>query len=146
LKHWVEPSAQRNFLAIAVAIAAIMSVVLAARAASGWRERFAIYTDAAGWFTANGASSATVMVIDPPGWYYVSGQQAIMTPNEPLATMLDVCRRYGARYLLLEGAHPMGLNQLYLGLESSPSLAPRGTVSGIQIYEIVAIAGAAGAP
>jgi hypothetical protein len=144
LKHWVEPRAQRNFLAIAVAIAAIMSVVLAARAASGWRERFAIYTDAAGWFTANGASSATVMVIDPPGWYYVSGQQAIMTPNEPLATMLDVCRRYGARYLLLEGAHPMGLNQLYLGLESSPSLAPRGTVSGIQVYEIVDSAGSAG--
>ena len=145
LRHWVEPKAQRNFLAIAVTIAAVMSVLLAVRAADGWRERFAIYSAAAGWFTANGAGSATIMVIDPPGWYYVSGQQAIMTPNEPLVTMLEVCRRYGARYLLLEGAHPMGLNQLYLGLESSPSLAPRGTVSGIQIYEIVDIAGATGA-
>jgi hypothetical protein len=146
LKHWVEPRAQRHFLAIVVTIAAVMSVVLAIRAAGGWRERFALYSAAAGWFSANGASSATVMVIDPPGWYYVSGQQAIMTPNEPLAIMLQVCRRYGASYLLLEGAHPMGLNQLYVGLESSPSLAPRGIVSGIQIYEIVDIAGASGAP
>lgn len=137
LKHWVEPTAQRNFLAIAVTIAAVMSVVLALRAADSWRERYGVYSAAAGWFSSNGAGSATVMVIDPPGWYYVSGQQAIMVPNEPLATTLEVCRRYGARYLLLEAAHPLALHQLYLGLESSPSLVLRATVSGIQVYEVV---------
>jgi hypothetical protein len=145
LRHWVEPTAQRNFLAIAVTVAAVMSVVLAVRAADGWRERSVIYSAAAGWFAANGAGSATVMVIDPPGWYYLSGQRAIMTPNEPLSTMLDVCRRYGARYLLLEGAHPLALHQLYLGTESNPSLVLRATVSGIQVYEIIAVAGSPGA-
>ena len=46
LKHWGEPRAQRNFLAIAVTIAAVMSVVLALRSVDGWRERYVVYSSA----------------------------------------------------------------------------------------------------
>lgn len=144
LKHWLEPTAQRNFLGIAVGIAAVASVALALMAVGRWRDQYAAYSNVAAWLASHGAGSATVMVVDPPGWYYVSGHQAIAAPNEELATVVEVCRRYGARYLLLEAAHPLGLHQLFLGSQSDPALAQLASVSGIQIYQVVVSGGSPG--
>lgn len=137
LRHWVEPRAQRNFLLIAVGIAAVMSGVLSVRSALTWDDRYHAYEELAAWFAANAPSHTRVMVVDPPGWFYSSGKSAIVVASEDLDTNLVVCRRYGASYLLLEAAHPLALHDLYLGKQDSPSLALRDTVAGVRIYQVL---------
>jgi len=135
-----------------VAVAIVMSGILSARKAATWDERYLLYGRLAAWFAANASGQAdngaviypTVMVVDPPGWNYVIGSQrsaargvtAIVFANEDLATHVAICRRYGARYLILEDAHPWPLHRFYLGQESHPDLILRHWEGGVRIYEV----------
>lgn len=135
LKHWVEPKAQRNFLAIAVVIAAALSVFLAVRSAMTWDDRFRAYERAAAWYRVNAAPGSVVMVVDPPGWHYSSGGSAVVYASEDLATNLAISRRFGVRYWLLEAAHPLGIHSFYLGEETAPELALRASLDRMRVYE-----------
>ena len=88
------------------------------------------------WLEAEGVAGATVMVGDAPAFTWHTGQPAIAVPNNPLDTIVSVSDRYGAGYLVLDGARPRTTDELYAGRESHPRLALVYTVGGVQLYEI----------
>jgi hypothetical protein len=74
------------------------------------------------WLGAEGQEAATVMVGDPPGYWYHGGGPSIVVPNESVETVLAVADRYGARYLVLDHNRPRPLVSLYEGKETHPRL------------------------
>jgi hypothetical protein len=67
-------------------------------------------------------ADAIVMTGDPPGLYYHTRLRAIVTPNEPPETMLEVARRFNATHLLFDADLPPPLNALYAEEISLPQL------------------------
>jgi hypothetical protein len=97
----------------------------------------ATYSDLMDWLEAEGQEAATVMVGDPPGYWYHGGGSSIVVPNEPVETALAVADRYGARYLVLDHNRPGPLALLYEGTETHPRLILAETLSGnTRIYRI----------
>jgi hypothetical protein len=137
LRHWVEPTAQRNFLTIAVVVAVAASTFLALKSASEWDARYLTYERAAAWFRANAVAGARAMVVDPPGWYYSSGLPSVVFANEDVDTNIAICRRFGVGYLILEGAYPSGFQAFYEGKESRADLRLLAELEGARIYEVV---------
>jgi hypothetical protein len=74
------------------------------------------------WLGAEGQGAATVMVGDPPGYWYHGGGPSIVVPNESVDIVLAVADRYGARYLVLDHNRPRPLVSLYEGTEMHPRL------------------------
>jgi hypothetical protein len=72
--------------------------------------------------TLGAVSSDIVMVNNPPGYYLVSGRQAIVIPDGDLNVLLAAAERYHARYVLLEKNHPYGLDRLYTNPQINPKL------------------------
>jgi hypothetical protein len=80
------------------------------------------------------------MVGKAPGFVWHTGYLAIAVPNEPLDTVLAVADRYGARYLVLDGARPRTTDALYAGETTHPRLTRRYAVGPEerpwQVYEV----------
>jgi hypothetical protein len=74
--------------------------------------------------------AATVMIGNPPAWLYYGGHQAIIVPNEPLETVLEVADRYGAAYLSIDQNHPKPLEPLFEQQLSHPRLRLEATFTG----------------
>ena len=62
------------------------------------------------------------MVGDPAAFWYQTGRQATVVPNEGVETVLEVAERYTIDYLLLEADHPAPLDGLHAGREEHPRL------------------------
>jgi hypothetical protein len=89
------------------------------------------------WLGAEGQEAATVMVGDPPGYWYHGGGPSIMVPNESVETVLAVADRYGARYLVLDHNRPRPLVSLYEGTETHPRLwLLESSLGELRIYRI----------
>ena len=58
---------------------------------------------------------AVVMVGSPPNFHYQTGLRAIVVPNEPPDVLLEVARRYGADFLVLNASRPKPLADLLEG-------------------------------
>ncbi len=54
-----------------------------------------------------------IMINNPPGFYAATGFSSIVIPNGDLGTVLAAGKDYGAKYLVLERNHPLGLAELY---------------------------------
>jgi hypothetical protein len=54
-----------------------------------------------------------VLAINPPGYFESSKRPVIAIPDGDISTTLEVARKYGASYLVLEIDHPKGLSDLY---------------------------------
>lgn len=137
LRHWVEPTAQRNFLAIAVVISVFASGFVALKSSSEWDVRYRTYERAAAWFRGNAPADARSMVVDPPGWYYSSHLSGVVFANEDIDTNIAICTRYGVGYLILEGAYPIGFQAFYEGRESRSDLRLLADLEGARIYEVL---------
>lgn len=136
LRHWQVPRAQRNFAVLLVAFAVLTSAGLAVRGMLTWNERYDRYEQLAAWLAPRTAPDEPVMLVDPPGYYYSSGRPGIVATNDDLPTSIQVARRYGVRYIVLELAHPWPWHQWYLGNESPPELVLRETMGDMRIYEV----------
>lgn len=77
-----------------------------------------------------------VLVNNPPGFYAVNLQPAISIPDGDAQVAHRVALRYGARYMLLEGNHPVGLDALYRQPGSQAGWKYRTTVDETHIYEL----------
>jgi hypothetical protein len=81
------------------------------------------------------------MVGDAPAFTWHAGHPAIAIPNDPLDTILEVADRYGARYLVLDGARPRTTDELYASEASHPRLvlSQEAETNGAmwQLYEII---------
>lgn len=129
-RHWQPDVACRVFAGGLLALSALMSGLLYARAVWGggnlppWNERDAHYPQVEAWLAGRAAPDDRLMVVNPPCYTYFAGRPTVAIPNEPVETVLAAADRYGARYLLLEANHPRPLNGLYEGREAHPRLRP----------------------
>lgn len=78
-----------------------------------------------------------VMVNNPPGYYVAAGRPAIVIPNEDENTVLDVSRRYGASYLLLESNHPYSLDGLFRVPQIRSGMQFVAEIQGVMIYKFL---------
>ncbi len=144
LRGWHARTAWRVFAIGMVGLAALVSALALGRAGvytGAWNDRDKGYADILGWLKAEDAGKSIVMVGNAPGFTWHTGLIAIAIPNEPLATILDVAGRYGARYLVLDGTRPRTTDGLYAGQVTDPGLSLRHTVQHsetiLQVYELV---------
>jgi hypothetical protein len=75
-----------------------------------------------------------VLVNNPPGLYVTAHRKSISVPNGGIQTMLEVAKRYQARYLILESNHPQALNTIYEHPGDHPGLIYLFEVSSAYVY------------
>ena len=127
LPAWDVTKARRGFTWELVVLAVLVSGAIYASRVRNWNQADAVY--AAIGERLDAQSSAVMMVNDPPGYVYHTGQPAIAMPNGDVDTLLAAARRYGATWVVLDANRPAGL----AGLDDQPSSDPRLTL--VQTFE-----------
>jgi hypothetical protein len=103
-----------------------------------WNHGLESYTRLEGALQDIGASpDAIVLVNNAPGYFIASQRPAISVPDGLMDVSLEVARRFGASYLLLEGNHPAGLDELFRSPGDRPGLQYLSSFEGAHIFEIV---------
>jgi hypothetical protein len=124
-RRWRLGQAQVVFSIAAVAAAVILSGYAAALKLRSWWDADSAYREIGTWLDTNSFSvGVTVMVDNPPGFYYHTRIPSVVVPNDDVDTLLDVCKRYGVDYLVLDPNRPAPLKTLYEGQVVSPHLVP----------------------
>jgi len=107
------------------------------RSAPGWGKSELAYQDVEAYLDDQDVSSEiVVMVNNPPGYYAMTGRQAIVIPDGDLQTSLNAARKYQASYLILDENYPQGLGEIYLNPGDYPGISYQDTIQQIQIYLI----------
>lgn len=135
-RNWRVPLAQRNLTIIFLLFALLESLILFGQSLRGCDQRFQQYQQIAAWF-ATEAPGALIMIIDPPGYYYTSGQPSIVVPSNGMEALLAAARRYGASYLVLERVHSKPFEELYRGEVGPAQLKMVTNLGDSQIYRIL---------
>jgi hypothetical protein len=81
--------------------------------------------------------TASVLVNNAPGYYVANHRPALSVPNGDLSTALQVARRYGVNYLLLEVNHPKGLDSLYYSPGDNSGIDFLFEFEGTQVYRLI---------
>jgi hypothetical protein len=122
---WEAAKARRGFTWELVGLAVLMSVALYGLRMRGWNQADAVYGAIGARLRVvpqRGQPSTVVVVNNPPGYVYHTGQWAIAIPNGDTDTLLAAARRYGAAWVVLEANHPAALSGLYDQPRSDPRL------------------------
>ena len=142
--HWDVSLAQRMFTIGFIALAFFLSAFIYVRAVFGgqpltpaWNQRDQVYADIAAWLNENAPPQATVMVGNPPGFYYFSHRPAVVVPNEDIGTVLQACDRYGVEFIILDQNRPRPLREIYSGEAGHPRLLLRQTFGQAKLFEVV---------
>jgi hypothetical protein len=107
------------------------------RSAPGWGKSELAYQDVEAYLEdLDVPSEVVVMVNNPPGYYAMTGRQAIVIPDGDLPTSLLAARKYRARYLILDENYPQGLSEIYLSPGDYPGISYQDTIEQMQIYLI----------
>ena len=140
--HWDVSLAQRMFTIGFIALAFFLSAFIYVRGVFGsqplppaWNQRDQVYADIAAWLDENAPPEATVMVGNPPGFYYFSHRPGVAVPNEDMATVLQACDRYGVEFVILDQNRPCPLREVYSGEASHPRLLLRRTFGQAKLFE-----------
>jgi len=120
ISTWEAVKARRGFTWELVGLAALVSVALYGLRVRGWNQADAVYASIG--VSLSGQPSVVVMVNDPPGYVYHTGQAAIAIPNGDMDTLLAAARRYGATWVVLDENRPVALAELYAQPQSDPRL------------------------
>ncbi len=107
-----------------------------------WNRSDLVYRDVGDWLAVHAAPADLVMVNNPPSFYYHTGRSSVVVPAEGPATLVEVCERYGVRFVVLDHNVVPALRPLYRGEVAHPRLAERarlGPSAGqpVIIYEVV---------
>jgi hypothetical protein len=142
--HWDVSLAPRVFTIGFVALAFFLSAVIYVRGVFGshlltpaWNQRDQVYADIATWLGENASPKATVMVGNPPSFYYFSHRRSVVVPNEDIDTVLQACDRYGVDFVILDQNHPHPLREVYSGEASHPRLLLRQTFGQAKLFQVV---------
>lgn len=144
-RGWAEKRAQTVFSAGLVGIAAMLTVVIVWGRVIGqfngqpaWGREASAYSQMEAFLEKQAApDEAVVIVANPAGYYLASGRPAVVVPDGDEQTVLQVARRYGGRYLILEkGSLPRGLEALYNQPGRNPDFYYIGAVEAARIYVI----------
>jgi hypothetical protein len=87
----------------------ITSAILALRVLSGWGEGEQNYPAQEVLLRSSGIEPGdVVMVRNPPGFFIMTGQPAIVVPYGDLSSILAAARRFQANYMIIEAAGAVG--------------------------------------
>ena len=138
LPHWQPARAQPVFTGLLVLCsAALTAAVFWARvvgpnpARPAWSSLDQAYRDAGDWLQSHGQSTELVVLNNPPGWFYFTGQPAVVIPSGGRAELMQVLSAFGGRWVLLDANHPAPLASLYTAPEADPALQLRATFAGV---------------
>jgi 4-amino-4-deoxy-L-arabinose transferase-like glycosyltransferase len=113
-RRWNVSQATTVFTVAAVAAAIGLSVYVAAGKVAAWRGVDETYIEIGQWLDARQVQpDALVVVGNPPGFWYHTHRPAIAVPNASPGTLLEVCDRYGAAYVVLGPNDPIRLADVY---------------------------------
>ncbi len=101
-----------------------------------WDVKLTRYQALAGWFRDHAPPDSRPLVVDPPAYAYAGGGSSLVTPDDGVEAAVALARRYGARYLTLEPAHPRAFHDFYEGRASDPRLVPVGELDRCKIWAI----------
>ncbi|MDO9130097.1 MAG: hypothetical protein Q7U34_09550 [Anaerolineales bacterium] len=144
-RGWPEIQAFTVFSAGLVGIAALLTALIVQGRVIGqfnrepaWGREVSAYSQIEEFLEKQGAPvEAVVIVANPPGYYLASGRSAVAIPDGDEQTVLQVARRYGGRYLILEqGSLPHALEALYAQPDRHPNFRCMGEVEEARIYAI----------
>ncbi len=132
------PQAFTIFRWALVGIAVLMTaVIISIRVLPGWGEGEQNYPAIEAFLKQKGIEPTdVVMVRNPPGYYLMSGQPAVVVPYGDAATMQQVAQRYHVKFLILEAAGAAGpIKSVYDDLHS-PAFQYLGELNGTRIFEV----------
>jgi hypothetical protein len=113
-RRWNVPQATTVFTVAAVGAAIVLSVYVAAGKVAAWQGVDEAYIEIGRWLdTRQVAPDVLVVVGNPPGFWYHTHRPAIVVPNASPATLLEVCDRYDAAYVVLGPNDPVQLTDVY---------------------------------
>jgi hypothetical protein len=130
VRGWDYRQASRVFRTGLVALALFLSVFTVQKRVIGisinhpaWGRGWEAYLRLESALRAHGIDpQAKVMVNNAPGYYAANRRPALSIPDGGVDVSLAVAKRYNAAFLLLEGNHPRGLNELYQHPNDLPGL------------------------
>jgi len=123
-RGWNLRQAWTVFTASAVVLATLLSLYVSLNKLPAWRNADQVYRQVGTWLEQQGVSRhTTIMVGNPPGFWYHTRRPAVVVPNGNTVDVLRVADRYQVEYLLLDRNHPAPLSALYTGDESCARLA-----------------------
>ncbi len=123
-RRWNLRQAQAVFAAAAVFAAVTLSTYVAVERLPAWWGTDAVYVEVAQWLVQQGAERATVMVANPPAFWYHTDHPAVVVPHGDVEALLAVAERYDVRYVLLDQNRPAPLAGLYSRETFHPRLRP----------------------
>jgi 4-amino-4-deoxy-L-arabinose transferase-like glycosyltransferase len=134
---WDLRQAQAVFAVAAVLAAAALSTRAAVQKLPVWQQADEPYLEIGAWLAQQGAEEETVMISNPPAFWYHTGHSAVVVPNGGVGTLLAVADRYGAAYLVIDPNRPELLAELYDDMETV-GLAPVATFDSgrVQLYRL----------
>jgi hypothetical protein len=126
---WNAPRSTRVFLAALGLVAlALTGGQYAARVLGSnpaqpvWNEKDTVYKEIGAWLSQAGEGDSVVVINNPPGFYYHTGQPAVVVPNGGPEALVAVAERFGAPWVVLDANVPKDLQGLYDGREYSARL------------------------
>ena len=132
------PAAFRVFQSSLVGLAVLMTgVIIAIRVLPGWGGEEQDYLRVEAFLKQSGIQRAdVVMVRNPPGYYLMTGQPAVVVPYSDADMMWAAATRYHARYVILEQAGVTGPIQKVYDDLSSPHFAYLGELDGTRVFRV----------
>jgi hypothetical protein len=133
------PQAFTIFQGALVGIAILMTgVILSIRVVRGWGDGEQDYPKIESFLQSQGIQPEDIIMVgNPPGYYLMTGRQAIVVPLADEQTMATVASRYGARYLVIESWGASGpIDSVYQN-KSSQRFPYLGNIDGTHIFRFV---------
>ena len=137
-RNLFNPDAFKIFRAALVGIAVLMTaVIISIRVLPGWGEGEQNYPKVEAYLQQYGIQSADIiMVRNPPGYFLMTGQPAIVVPYGDEATLFSVATRYHAKYVILEAAGAAGPIKSIYDNKQSQHFYFMSEIDGTRIYEV----------
>jgi len=105
----------------------------------GWNEAEANFKDEEAVIAESGAlPTDIVMVNNPPGYFWVTGRSAIVTPDGDIQNLLLAADQFNAKYLILDKNHVSGVDKIFMQTQKSDYLSLIKIIDdNTQIYRII---------
>ena len=134
-RRWNHRQARAVFTVAAVAFALLLSLYAVAGKIPQWRQAGQTYAAVDRWLEQHQAEG-TIMVGDPPSFWYFTRRPCVVVPNGDVETVLAVARRYRVTYLLLDENRPIPLARFYAGAERDMRLTPAVRIGAAIVYRV----------
>ncbi len=143
-RGWNITQARRFFQISMICLAVLMSILVAYNKLrisldhAGWNASYDRYEELEEVLNGLGASPDDgVMVNNSPGYYVASGRPSFSIPDGDLYTVMNVARRYQARYLLLEIDQIRDGADMFYNPGDRNGIHYLGTFSDVRLFEMV---------